>query len=455
MASPLQQLDGFTRYFKALASAAPQQVAQAHADQMPVLRTLLESSTFSMEDAAAAVEKLSTMGLSEANAVELTGLVRIKPLVGAGAASVSRRAMQNYTNLHLYLTQAMWDLLLSDEGAESKAHALTDHALNLGLRCPTEPTMQHVVALANFSDKSFHSLMPSILHEAFKSMKMRIKAACNKAIKLDYPHSTTLPVNWKEHNSDWLNRAFVGDAPVPSKIPHSELAAIVAKIPLRSSKVSVYSRSSTQSLGLLFDPQSCVAMMTQHYLRPYAAPPAQEPLRIQFNAPSSASRGSALPMLQLPPSQSQADTEVQPQKFNDGKAEEEAATQSKAAHEEQNVQLPKKVPVLTAVTQIMDAMAGKKTGKVSNTVRKQSKAACKKLAGKCDVAVKAVLDEASEGKTVAKKACKKGRKVKSKPIHRVKKIPSASEQLKLAPTGCAKCRNKPGCTPSCWKGRLC
>jgi len=77
--------------------------------------------------------------------------------------------------------------------------------------------MQRVVALANFSDKSVHSLMPSILHEAFKSMKMRINDACNKAIKLDYPHSTTLPVNWKEHNSDWLNRAFVGDTLVPSK----------------------------------------------------------------------------------------------------------------------------------------------------------------------------------------------------------------------------------------------
>jgi hypothetical protein len=53
--------------------------------------------------------------------------------------------------------------------------------------------------------------------------------------------------------------------------------------------------------------------------------------------------------------------------------------------------------------------------------------------------------------TVKAKAKAKGSK--SKKASSGHAVPSDTVRLKLKPAGCSKCRNKPGCTPSCWAGR--
>lgn len=65
-----------------------------------------------------------------------------------------------------------------------------------------------------------------------------------------------------------------------------------------------------------------------------------------------------------------------------------------------------------------------------------------------------------KAKPKAKAKAKSNIKVMKKPSGNVKLLPTASSRpdrppncLKLRPKGCSKCRWKPGCTPSCWRGR--
>ena len=56
------------------------------------------------------------------------------------------------------------------------------------------------------------------------------------------------------------------------------------------------------------------------------------------------------------------------------------------------------------------------------------------------------------------KAMKTVKKIKAKQKSTIKKKRAAhkkkpSSWIKQRPQGCAKCRNVPGCTPSCWQGR--
>ena len=59
-----------------------------------------------------------------------------------------RMKLQDYTAVLNYLTDAQWQQLLGDEASrDAKLRTVTDHAVALGLRNPTENTIQMITAL--------------------------------------------------------------------------------------------------------------------------------------------------------------------------------------------------------------------------------------------------------------------------------------------------------------------
>ena len=59
-----------------------------------------------------------------------------------------RRAMQDYTALPMYLDEHWWNVIDKTTSDVVLLEQLTKHAGNLGLRCPTEPTMATLCILA-------------------------------------------------------------------------------------------------------------------------------------------------------------------------------------------------------------------------------------------------------------------------------------------------------------------
>ena len=63
------------------------------------------------------------------------------------AGSTRRRLQQDYKQIYLYLTGAMWDALKGSSSPDTKLSALLQHALRLGLRLPSEPTAKMIASI--------------------------------------------------------------------------------------------------------------------------------------------------------------------------------------------------------------------------------------------------------------------------------------------------------------------
>ena len=63
------------------------------------------------------------------------------------AGSKRRRLQQDYKQIYLYLTGAMWDALKGSSSPDAKLSVLLQHALRLGLRLPSEPTATIIASI--------------------------------------------------------------------------------------------------------------------------------------------------------------------------------------------------------------------------------------------------------------------------------------------------------------------
>ena len=75
------------------------------------------------------------------------------------APDAARRALQDYTSMHGYFTQSVWDILLAaNKPVSERSEALFQHLFTLGLRNPSESTLGMMTGLLHAS-----AALPSLL----------------------------------------------------------------------------------------------------------------------------------------------------------------------------------------------------------------------------------------------------------------------------------------------------
>ena len=168
---------------------------------------------------------------------------------GDAAASASgRRKMQDFRMFPLYLTTGLW--LALKEGSSSCGALLQYLVSVLGLRCPTEKTVQTVAAYLYWllGEKG-------VLHEeAFAQVQFIKKKIKDLAMKIGrgnvYLESLPrMPSTLFEEHPQFFKSVF-GDE-LPQKLSPDQLAAIddIARyIPMRSTKRNAGSSSSSSSI---------------------------------------------------------------------------------------------------------------------------------------------------------------------------------------------------------------
>ena len=115
-----------------------------------------------------------------ASAVEKEGLLR-----GIGqmtAQAKTRPKLQDYENLASFISAEQWRLLLdSEKDYHGKASLLCDHAVSLGLRHPSEPTLARMVGLLMVciegADKA-RGTSGQYLRDVFLNLKSMLKSRC-------------------------------------------------------------------------------------------------------------------------------------------------------------------------------------------------------------------------------------------------------------------------------------
>lgn len=253
------------------------------ADHSTKLEQCIRSTTLTMSMAAQVNTKLRDMqwkehqlnGLLAAVAASISEVSDATPI---GSGSAGRRKLQDYTAIANSLPDSIWSELTSMTTHQSRVLAIVlNHAVKLGLRCPSEPTIASLTAIAIYPAEG---MLPVVKHTAFKAVKAQLKGLIHESCRSnddDRPFLSTLPADPRNIPAVWYEAAFGDVPPVPCKYDLLHLNHLAASIPLRSSNKAAYATSASHC-------QQVTHMMRQHGLRLTAArfsplPPAANALQ--------------------------------------------------------------------------------------------------------------------------------------------------------------------------------
>ena len=389
----------------------------------------------------------------------------------------ARRATQDYTNIWKYMTDFK---CLSLQQSRDKLNWLRVQTSMLGLTNPSERTFQMLTALLLTCERSPQEVSPATKFESLKALKVAFARA-----KVSQPLGVSFlmlpePDELVQRHAGLAASFFGEEGWSATQLNQVQLMAMADNIPMRSSrrdsKVHVLVETKPDSGTMAFaqqlsqqlqqmqymqaftlqalqgnqhtgsavlsgcNPQSSPSLIGQQFLAapmlPTLAPTPSSPLAIVdatapgSNAPNDSNETQEVaeePKASVGKGMSLDEVTRKLQAGMDSKKKEKLPAESK------KVPL-KKQKVLNKMPQKAGAKSTSGGHKQSMTDKKADKVVAKtKSAGK-------------KAKTLKTHTAKSGSKSTSTcPL-------SKARRLKLRPEGCGKCRYKPGCTPSCFKG---
>ena len=182
-------------------------------------------------DAVLRVSKLITEQSTFTHEEKLKLQSAVTEQVGTAAAQRSRRCLQDYTQIDGYLTKSLWDILRTGIYSNGAA-ALMEHAWQLGLRLPSEPTHAAFTGLLCYfgPEKTMFALS-----SCFQTTKQTWKAFVSKKQKtVDSVHLPALPPA-ADLPEEFKIKAFGREPMVPTVIVDSSLKDLVGRIHMRKS----------------------------------------------------------------------------------------------------------------------------------------------------------------------------------------------------------------------------
>ena len=145
MSQVVSSLEAVGRYLETAGSFPG--FAQAKESHIAFLTSQFGRHTWSVTEGSEALELLQRQVVwtdAERSALAMA----VQNGLAARCAAISRQAMQDYTNVILYLPARIWEQLMnSDLTFQAKANLVGTFATSLGLRNPSESTSQMVTSL--------------------------------------------------------------------------------------------------------------------------------------------------------------------------------------------------------------------------------------------------------------------------------------------------------------------
>lgn len=390
-----------------------------------------------------------------------------------------RRPMQDFQCLPHYLPEKLVALIMQERSGNASVafnvvmHETFKFAIDkLGLRCPSEPSLACLTALAGFADQNWSFHMPSTKHQLFT----QVKASFQSVVK-NYPNEmpanlefiARLPENPEALPDGWYEHAYP-DGSHFTGIPEDFTITVMAmarEIPMRASNL----RSRAHSHPYMNTAASPAASMASQFQA--LLPQLMGMLQAGTGRSDAGAAGGIqlqFPKRSRPVVRALADESSQ---SNNGDAVALLSPEvPPRASEVSPAPVSASLPVAGdgGFAEYMDAV------EELRKPRAQAKAEAKAKAKLQKEEAKAAAQANASPKASAKAVPKAGVKAKKQklgasapaPVVRadaddearpvVRKLddgtytglPSDDDRVRLWPEGCGKCRKKPGCSPSCW-----
>lgn len=207
--------------------------------QMNSMMSMLSSSSLQLSEATAIIEKLKATNWSPAQLIALTEMAVSS--VGAPQPAKHRNNLQDYVHLPHYFTAELWAAMGSTSTTAScKLESLLWHAVRLGLRTPTEATVQMMTGLYIMvaEDGNDASLLPSFRLQTLHGVKNNLKRMVGKH-SAAIEHCDSLPVAPADFQRKFpllWTAAFGDNSPCKCIFAMRDIENASSATPMRSSR---------------------------------------------------------------------------------------------------------------------------------------------------------------------------------------------------------------------------
>ena len=316
-------------------------------------------------------QQLSTMSLSVSDANEIISALRSAPwpadilntmlaevaskTTAGGGGMPHRLAMQDFKHMSVYLPAKLWTILQADSELTSKIELLLQHACNMGLRTPSEPTFQALTGILLGAHEGVTEAINKCSqskYAVYTSMKSMFKKTQQGLGVTSWIHP--LPATIAEFRAKYpeaFAQIFSSDPPSTCPLDSIGLKNLIDSVPMRKTHRQV--SQSLKAVAVASDASSMMMqmwqMMMQQQQHLLQQPQGGTPLNIQFLKPniggqavdsghSDSSRSSRSaeqkPKLALAPPPPQKDEELNEEE------EEEQEKEEEEKEEEENTKKP-------------------------------------------------------------------------------------------------------------------
>jgi hypothetical protein len=410
-------LDGIQTLHESMReSAASEDFLEKHHG---LIKAELMNTQFHFEDAAVVIAKLKLMLVWSPDKV--SDLIKIisQQVFPRTANIAARKAAQDYSCFPLHLTEDIWETLQCTQlPLSTKVKTVCEHLASLGLRSASEPTCAMILLVTT---QDIETLDQRTKYYKLQEIKSQVKLYLDAySIQQVGPILEKLP----EDRLELKSYGFTCFEKLTScKIDWTSLVVAHKQIPLRISNKGVREDRKappTSSSSSVANPQTAVDLMGMMagFLRSMQNKDQPEPKitilgfadkpKPEAVADASSVIGSKLA---LPPPADHAAIPSATPALQDGT-------------------LDKTAPKQQSPLQVIEMLKGS-GGKVLKRPAASSKESSAKV---------------KPAKSIGSKKTKAKENLFSD-------LPSPELRKKLKPKGCSKCRERPGCCDSCWKGR--
>ena len=241
-------------------------------------REVLQSMTLTLDEAEKVVTAAGAVPWQASQSEELMALVSQRV---SKAMLVGKSKLQDYTALGSYFSAPQWQQLLQEGPTEPKLDLIIQQATNLGLKFPTERTVQYITSLSLYVGEGFAKAMnmpAAMKFQYLQHIKRLMKGAPGEPIPLFVLPAA--PVLLQKEFPKVFEVAFMSGPPVKCGIDEVQLGALTITIPMRCSSAKLSTTPSQQrnqhggmesqigASGSLVgqNPQALVFMMLERFM---------------------------------------------------------------------------------------------------------------------------------------------------------------------------------------------
>ena len=216
-------------------------MAKASASYAASLQKDIRQANLSFGDLAKIMPKVRELPLQDDDLNSLMVAVA-EPPGGSGplTSGSGRQQLQRYEAFVNYLPQHLWNSLKSNQAIAMEK--LVKHMVALGLRNPTEPTMQKLTAilvLCTEGEAGARTLPPMSGNEILRMFKKQLKAQCKRD---PLAYIVELPASAEDFRRQWpaMYSAVFAESAGPVSCPYGAdvVSTVMDGIPMRSSRRS-------------------------------------------------------------------------------------------------------------------------------------------------------------------------------------------------------------------------